>query len=151
LYTDCMFNSDVFPVCSPALVRGNSPFASKEEILEYPLIHATELIDDWERWFEAAGLEYPKQAVTTRYNDQLALQQAAIEGQGITLARGLLVESELRSGRLIRPIDISIRSRASYFFVCPEGTQDNDVIKTFHAWIKREAHHSLSFSQFCFS
>lgn len=139
VHADCLFSCEVFPVCSPALLGGNGPFRSKHEILDYPLIHATEPMDDWERWFAAAGLELPRQGPTTRYSDFMALQQAAIEGQGIALARGLLAEPDLRSGRLIRPIDISIRSRSSYYFVCPPSMQDSDTVGTFYRWLKRES------------
>lgn len=139
LHVDCLFNADLFPVCSPALLKGNSPFRRKEEMLDYPLIYATEPLDDWERWFAAAELEFPKKHPVTRYSDQMSLQQAAIEGHGITLARSLLVESDLRSGRLIKPIDISIRSRSSYYFVCPEGMQDSASVRTFYSWLKHEA------------
>ena len=139
VHAERLFESEVFPVCSPALLNGNSPFRSKTEILNYPLIHATEPMDDWERWFAAAGIEYPKQQPTTRFGDHMALQQAAMEGQGITLARSLLVETNLKSGRLVKPIDISIRSRSSYYFVCPEGRQASDHVATFYEWLRREA------------
>lgn len=139
VFAERLFDSEVFPVCSPALLKGNSPFRSKSEILDYPLIHATEAMDDWERWFAAADIEYPKQQPTTRYGDHMALQQAAMEGQGITLARSSLVETNLRSGRLIKPIDIRIRSRSSYYFVCPPGMQDSPHVGMFFAWLKRQA------------
>lgn len=139
VYAERLFDSEVFPVCSPALLKGNSPFRSKHEILDYPLIYATEAMDDWERWFAAADIEYPKQQPTTRYGDHMALQQAAMEGQGITLARSLLVETNLRSGRLIRPIDISIRSQFSYYFVCTPGVQETEHVGTFFDWLKRQA------------
>jgi len=139
VYVERLFDSEVFPVCSPALLKGNSPFKSKTEILDYPLIYATEAMDDWERWFAAADIEFPKQQPTTRYGDHMALQQAAMEGQGITLARSLLVEPNLSSGRLIKPIDISIRSQFSYYFVCPPGVQDSEHVGTFFSWLKRQA------------
>ena len=139
VHAECLFDADVFPVCSPALLKGNSPFKSKSDILNYPLIYAIESLDDWERWFAAAELDFPSQRPATRYSDQMSLQQAAIEGQGITLARSLLVDAELRTGRLIKPIDISIRSRARYYFVCPPGSQDLERISTFYSWLKRES------------
>ena len=141
VYTECLFSTDVFPVCSPRLLKRASPFHDSAEILEYPLIYATEPFDEWDRWFAAAGLESPEQQPGTRYSDQQALQQAAIEGQGIALARSLLVESDLRSGRLVRPIDTSIRSQLSYYFVCPAGKQDSENVRLFLEWLRREASH----------
>lgn len=109
------------------------------DILSCPLIYATEPLNEWERWFEAAGLAPPKQKPRTRYSDQQAVQQAAIEGQGIALARSLLVESDLRSGRLVRPVDISVASNMSYYFVCPDGQQDTENVRILLDWLLRES------------
>jgi LysR family transcriptional regulator, glycine cleavage system transcriptional activator len=42
---------------------------------------------------------------------------AAAEGAGVALARDFLVEKDLRSGRLIRPLAAEVESPWSYFFV----------------------------------
>lgn len=139
VYSEKLFSTDVFPVCSPRLLRGASPFRDNTEVLTHPLIYATEPYDEWDRWFAAAGVESPEQHPGTRYSDQQALQQAAIEGQGIALARSLLVESDLTSGRLIRPSGISVRSQMSYFFVCPHGQEDTQNLRPFLEWLRREA------------
>ena len=139
VYAECLFNTRVFPVCSPGLLNGAGPFSCAADILAYPLIYATDPYDEWDAWFAAAGLEAGKKQAGTRYSDQQALQQAAIEGQGISLARSLLAESDLRSGRLIRPIDVSIQSGLSYYFVCPRGKEDSDNVRLFLDWLRREA------------
>lgn len=139
VYSECLFSCEVFPVCSPALLNGNGAFKSTAEIYDHPLIHATEPMDDWSRWFDAAGLELPDRPPGTRYSDFMALQQAAIEGQGVALARSLLVEADLRSGRLIKPIDISIRTESSYYFVCSPEMRESETVNTLYRWLKQEA------------
>ena len=139
VYAERLFYSDVFPVCAPGLLRNSNPFRKPEDILDYPLIYATDAFDEWDRWFEAAGVDDPPPHSGPRYSDQLSLQQAAIEGQGITLARSLLVEPELRAGRLIKPIDFSVRSTFSYYFVCAPGRQDAPQIRLFLDWLRHEA------------
>lgn len=139
VYAEHLFDTELLPVCSPRLLDGRGPLRTAADILRFPLIFSTGPYDEWDRWFAAAGLEAPKPAPGTRYSDQQALQQAAIEGQGIALARSLLVESELRSGRLVRPIDIAAPSALSYWFVCPDGRQDIDDVRHFLEWLRHEA------------
>jgi len=141
VYAECLFHTNVFPVCSPGLLKGARPFRSAADILDWPLIYATDPYDEWDSWFAAAGLDPPQRKPGPRYSDQQALQQAAIEGQGITLARSLLVEPELRSGRLVKPVDLGIRSNLSYYFVCPKGRQDSDNVRLFLNWLRRESSH----------
>lgn len=139
VYAECLFSTDVFPVCSPSLLKGSSPFNDVGDILEYPLVYATNVYNEWQRWFVAAGLRFPEPPPGTRYSDQQALQQAAIEGQGIALARSLLVESDLQSGRLVKPIDISVRSKLSYYFVCPSAKQDSENVRHLLTWLRQAA------------
>jgi len=143
VFSECLFSTDVFPVCSPRLLKGRGPFRDANDILDYPLIYATDSYDEWQRWFASAGIRPPQRQPGTRYSDQQALQQAAIEGQGVALARSLLVESDLSSGRLVRPIDISIRSQLSYYFVCPRGKQDSESVGRFLDWLRVEANGPL--------
>ncbi len=42
---------------------------------------------------------------TLYFNDAGLLLDAAVQGQGVALANRLLAESDLKSGRLVRPFD----------------------------------------------
>ena len=46
--------------------------------------------------------------------------QAAIDGQGVALARSQLVIDDLRAGRLIRPFEVEKLAPMAYYFVCRE-------------------------------
>ena len=63
---------------------------------------------------------------------------AAIKGQGITLARSLLVADEIHSGRLLRLFDISVASRNSYYFVCSNGRETEEKIQLLLDWLRHE-------------
>jgi len=59
------------------------------------------------------------------------LIDAAIDGQGIALARTTLAAWDLINGRLVVPIDVSLRMQKTYWIVCPKITASVPKITTF--------------------
>jgi LysR family glycine cleavage system transcriptional activator len=138
-YSECLLTEQLFPVCSPGFIDTNNMPASPESLAEYPLIRPTDKYDQWDEWFQVAGVVAPKPIEMLRYSDALLLQQAALEGHGIALARSLLVEDDLKSGRLVRLFDISIESKNSFYFVCPTRLKDEESLHGFLEWLRSEA------------
>ena len=93
------------------------------------------IYDEWPRWFDAAGVDYRIED-SRHFSDDNMLLQAAIAGQGITLARAIIAEDDLDAGRLVRPFDVSILSAFQYYFVCPLDRLDEPKIHAFHTWIR---------------
>jgi DNA-binding transcriptional LysR family regulator len=67
------------------------------------------------------------------------LIDAAIDGQGVALARTALAAWDLINGRLVRPIDVSLRMSNTYWVVCPKATSGLPKIATFRNWLLAEA------------
>jgi LysR family glycine cleavage system transcriptional activator len=65
--------------------------------------------------------------------------QAAIEGQGIAIAKGALAADDLAAGRLVRPFDQSLPANYSYWLVCPEASAERPKIAAFRYWVLAEA------------
>ena len=64
---------------------------------------------------------------------------AAVDGQGIALARTTLAASDLINGRLVRPFAAALRLSKSYWIVCPKATSALPKITTFRDWLLAEA------------
>ena len=94
------------------------------------------LEDEWPRWFKAAGLEYRASEIRN-YDDDSMLLQAAIAGQGVTLARTVSAQDDLDAGRLVRPFDISVLSAFQYHFVCPVDRLEDPNVQAFRDWLQR--------------
>ena len=64
------------------------------------------------------------------------LLQAAINGQGVALAWGSLVDDYLKSGALVRPIDTVLRTEANFSMLEPidKGVIPPSV-KQFRSWL----------------
>ena len=65
--------------------------------------------------------------------------QAALNGDGIVLGRGVLVMDYLDSGQLIRPLTISIPAEHSYYLLCQERMVGDSKVKAFTSWLLDEA------------
>jgi len=130
-------SEQLFPVCAPKLVSGRNRVTKAADLLKLTLLR----LDDsnaWTQWFEAAGVN--DAAVRGPVlNRASMLIDAAIDGQGVALARTALAASDLISGRLIRPLDISLRMSNTYWIVCPKATSALPKIATFRAWLLAEA------------
>jgi LysR family glycine cleavage system transcriptional activator len=127
----------LFPVCSPKLVAGRNRIASAADLQKFPLLR----LDDWKtwsRWFEAAGIADPALRGPV-LNRASMLIDAAADGQGIALARTALAAWDLLNGRLVRPIDVSLRMANTYWIVCPTATSSVPKIATFRNWLLAEA------------
>lgn len=95
----------LFPVCSPQLLSGPQRITADRDLLKFPLLR----LDDsaWTRWFEAAGVADPI-ARGPVFNHASMLIDAAVDGQGIGLARTALAAWDMINGRLIKPIDVAL-------------------------------------------
>jgi LysR family glycine cleavage system transcriptional activator len=130
-------SEQLFPVCSPKLVSGRNRIATALDLLKSTLLR----LDDgktWARWFEAAGVTDPV-VHGPILNHASMLIDAAVGGQGVALARAALTARDIINGRLVRPIDVSLRMSNTYWIVCPKVTSSVPKIATFRNWLLAEA------------
>ena len=65
--------------------------------------------------------------------------QAAVDHQGIALARSAHVEEELASRRLTKLFNVYSESPVSYYLVCPHKMVTQPRIAAFREWLLKEA------------
>src|SRR5947209_107732 len=79
----------LFAVCSPKLLIGKRALATPADILKYPLIHMDSRAD-WGKWLQAAGVEERNAIHGPVLNRASMVIDAAINAQGVALARTTL-------------------------------------------------------------
>jgi LysR family glycine cleavage system transcriptional activator len=67
------------------------------------------------------------------------LIDAAVDGQGVALARTTLATFDLLNGRLVRPFATALPLQKSYWIVCPKATAALPKIQVFTRWLLQEA------------
>jgi len=104
-----------FPVCSPAFARTHS-LTELTHLYNLPLLRHTHPLWSWPYWFHSLGFPPPSNE-GLMFDDSSLMLDAAAEGHGVALARDILVERDLESGRLVRPLSAEVESPGGYFFV----------------------------------
>jgi LysR family glycine cleavage system transcriptional activator len=138
LHVERLSAEQLFPVCSPKLLRGRQRLAKPADLLKFPLLHL-ETRQYWPKWLDAAGVTDPDVSQGPIMNRASMLIDAAIEGQGIALARTTLAAWDLLDGRLVRPFAEALRLSKTYWIVCPKATAMLPKNKSAREWLLAEA------------
>jgi LysR family glycine cleavage system transcriptional activator len=143
LVIEKLIEMSIVPVCSPKLVEKHGPFATAAALTRMPLIHDDSLakraeVPNWADWFKAAGVGGVDLSHGLRFNSADHGIDATVEGAGVLLAHDILAYDALRSGRLVVPFPLTLRSGRAYYFVCPRKQEDRPKVRAFRAWVKQE-------------
>lgn len=135
---------EVFPVCSPSLVSRVRKLREPDDLRHFKLIHDTTMeshasFPTWATWLKASGARKVDARRGLRINSSIMALQAAIDGQGVALARSVIVAGDLRDGRVIRPLRSSCATNYSYYLVYPAGLPLSRPAAAFCHWLKQEA------------
>jgi LysR family glycine cleavage system transcriptional activator len=130
-------------VCSPRLIERHGAVQNAKDLARLPLIHAESFsprvpIPNWSEWFDAAGVADVDLRRGLHFNSADHALDAAGEGAGILLAHDLLAYDDLRTGRLIIPVKLSLPSGRAYHLVWPKGRRLSRAAEGFRRWIKDE-------------
>ena len=145
LYEELLLTEYVFPVCSPQFLRDHNPPDHPADLLKMPLLRrsAVDICPRWRDWFRDAGVRVVRMPHGTMFPQTSLAVQAAIDHQGIALARSAHVLDDLNAGRLTRLFpEVLSRSSVSYYFVCMPGRETEPQIAAFHEWLLRETQKS---------
>lgn len=111
-------DDELFPVASPGFNRGRLP-RRPAELAKLRLMRSDD--EFWTPWFQAAGLRGIDEPQSPVFSDSALLLQAAVDGQGIALARRSIAEDDLRAKRLVRLFDIAAPAQGANYLVWPKG------------------------------
>ncbi|MEO8673589.1 MAG: transcriptional regulator GcvA [Tahibacter sp.] len=138
LRCDKLLDDELFPVLSTQLAPHG--LKTPEQLLELPLVRIKQQsrLNDWVRWFAAAGIRITEPRRGPIFDDTELAVRAAAQGQGVVLARSSLVAARLASGELIAPFAMRIPALYAYYLVCPETHAEKPSVQQFRAWIIEE-------------
>jgi LysR family transcriptional regulator, glycine cleavage system transcriptional activator len=129
-----LFLETLFPLCSPGFAQRH-PMRGPADLLSVPLLHHTHR--PWSLWFAEVALE-PPTAEGLVFSDSVMLLEAAAEGLGVALARSGLVEQDLRTGRLVAPLDCSTPSELGFHLVWRADSRKLRRIEALRDWLTAE-------------
>lgn len=145
LIAEKLMDEEVYPVCSPLLLKQNRSLRKLTALGKETLIHDLSIeshksFPSWEQWLTAAGVAHTETMRGMRINNSAAVLQAAIDGQGIALARSVMADDDVAAGRLVRLFpEISFTSPLAYFIVWRAERASLSRLVAFRDWLLQEA------------
>ena len=123
----------LFPVCSPSYRIHAGGLKKPADLLKAVLLRLPH--ERWKPWFDAAGLACDEPIHGPLFSDAGLMLSAATKGQGVALARSVLVDDDLMSGRLVRVGNISIPSPHAYFAIHAARIAARPEVISFNDWL----------------
>ncbi|MGB5706337.1 MAG: transcriptional regulator GcvA [Arenicellales bacterium] len=132
-----LMDEDIYPVCSPGIMRGPHPLLKPSDLKHHVLLH-DDGHGDWRKWLVAAQVNDVDPSKGPVYTDSAMAVQSAIEGDGVALARSKLVQDDITRGQLVKPFEISQPSNFSYYVVYPEERPPSQPMLEFIQWLQQQ-------------
>ncbi len=139
-----LMRTEVVPVCAPALLRGQHPLRTPQDLRHHMLIHDETLArdpscPDWAMWLRAAGVDRVDSHRGLRFNQVALALDAAIAGRGVVLTRNVFAADDLAQGRLVRLFDTAMPVDFAVYVVTPPSLTATPKVKAFCDWVAAEA------------
>ncbi len=139
---------ELFPVCSPKLLKGRGALRLLRDVKHHTLLHTNDT-NNWENWLARVDARVGVGGVDAKrgiiFNQASMAIDAAVDGQGIALARTALASWDLISGRLVRPFRQAFDAPYAFWIVCPKSTAALPKISAFRDWLLKEAANDARF------
>ncbi|KQX22427.1 transcriptional regulator GcvA [Variovorax sp. Root434] len=145
LAAEKLMDEEVYPVCSPQLLREHRRLKKPNDLARQTLIHDLSMdshtsFPTWDAWLQQAGVKDVDTARGMKINNSAAVLQAAFEGHGVALARSVMARDDLATGRLVRLFpEITVPSALAYYIVYRPECASLPRLAAFRDWLLEEA------------
>jgi len=145
LTAEKLMDEEVYPVCSPVLLRRKRQLRKPSDLADMRFIHDLSVdsrsgFATWKAWLGEAGANDVETKRGLRINNSAAVLQAAIDGHGVALARSIMARDDLAAGRLVRLFPhIKFDSALAYYVVYRPECADLPKVVAFRDWLVSEA------------
>ena len=133
-----LFDEEVFPVCSPGFDHELARQDWVKWLLQAQLI---DLADshwnwmNWRLWLGGNNIDQPLANRNLQINSYPLVIDAACAGQGVALGWRYLVDDLIAQGRLLRPVEQSLKTDLGYYFICRDNLQNDASVVGLRDWL----------------
>ncbi|TNB81507.1 transcriptional regulator GcvA [Pseudomonas sp. Fig-3] len=141
LVAEKLMEEEVYPVCSPSLLLDAARLRTPDDLARETLIHDLSMdshtdFPTWAAWVQNSGISGVLTSRGMKINNSAAVLQAAIDGQGVALARSVMARDDVAAGRLVRLFpQITFESALAYYVVYRPGCASLPRLKAFRDWL----------------
>lgn len=133
-----LFDDYAVAVCDPKLIASNR-LRRPEDLKHQTLLHAINWKGIWDQWLAATGVGRLEVRSELYFQDTAMAVQAAMNGLGVAIAHGPLVEGHIAAGQLCAPFDLRLPVPDRYYFIYPENSANAKALQKFSRWMMQES------------
>ncbi|MEO7064882.1 MAG: LysR substrate-binding domain-containing protein [Dokdonella sp.] len=142
---DCqaLMDDALYPVMSPALWDSHGRPSQLRQLAGLRLLHDRDPNAGWDLWRKQFGPPSLNLQSGPRFASSDLLLRAAMQGQGVALARHQLVTEEIASGNLMRPFGLrEVSVPDAYWIVrAPSAQPSRLAVTTVIGWLHQQSGH----------
>ena len=139
LIEETLYEEDLLPVCSPALLAARGRPGSLAQLAGWPLLYDLGWDADWSDWFIRQGQPPPDLSRASGFRLYSMLVQAAVHGIGAAIGRPMLIARELESRMLVPVLDGQAEAPERCCLITTAASRQRPEVQAFRAWILSEA------------
>ncbi|WP_025898421.1 transcriptional regulator GcvA [Sneathiella glossodoripedis] len=132
---DKLMDVATFPVCSPELAK---KIQSPSDLANVTLLHESPRPTDWPRWLKHAGITDIDGNAGLNFESADIALHAAMEGIGVAMGIDVLIDEDVKKGRLVKLFGSSRLSRFPFQVVTPTNRLTNKSLCAVREWILSE-------------
>ncbi|WP_261842917.1 LysR substrate-binding domain-containing protein [Aliamphritea ceti] len=120
------------PVASPKLLP--EPVNDPAQLMSQRILHHTTRPESWKIWFNDLGAILPEEGSSLRYSQYELIIEAMVAGHGIGLMPQVLIQRELKEGKLVPAHSHIACPRSAYYLLTPLHKVGISKIESFRSW-----------------
>ncbi|CAN7317620.1 LysR substrate-binding domain-containing protein [Variovorax paradoxus] len=133
-----LMHDSLVPVASPRLLKGEA-LAHIGDMDRYPWLHDSLRSSKWPQWLAACEAEDSTNARNMKLQDTEATLTAAVAGLGIAMGHVVLVDNDIREGRLVEAWPRHAPLAAGYHLIVAKRAARNQAAHALAQWLMKEA------------
>jgi LysR family glycine cleavage system transcriptional activator len=139
LSAEVLADDALYPVMSEELWRKTGRPSSPGDLVGLRLLHDRDPLATWELWRREHGPDALDVHKGPRYTSTDLVLKAALQGQGVALARHRMATDDLAAGLLLRPLgDLAVYLPEAYSVRLPPQARKREAVETVLQWLRRE-------------
>jgi LysR family glycine cleavage system transcriptional activator len=135
-----LMDDALYPVMSPAFWKKSGRPSQPQDLVGLRLLHDRDPHASWDAWRRDHGPRRLDVRKGPRFGSSDLVLRAALQGQGVALARHRLAMDELKSGQLLRPIgSAAVELGTAYWIVQSERPRVRPATVAVVGWLRQQA------------
>ena len=139
LLEETLYEEDLVPVCSPALLAACGRPRRPADLRDWPLLYDLGWDADWSYWFARQGRSTPDLSRASGFRLYSMLVQAAVDGLGAAIGRSMLIARELESSTLVPLFDRQAGAPERCCLITTAAARQRPEVRAFREWVLDEA------------